>query len=87
MMSVFVVVMSMCSGSEGCLEEPRPTAYSSRAECMESVSTLPYSRGIKYRCSSTPQFMVSEERRATKSHLVSTATTAPSAPETPQLNP
>lgn len=80
MMSVFVVVMSMCTASEGCLEERRPTAYSSRAECLETVATMPMSKGVKYRCASTPQFMVSEERRATKSHLVTTATEAPIKP-------
>ncbi len=73
MMSVFVVVMSMCTAAEGCLEERRPTAYSSRAECMESVATMPTTRGIKYRCTSTPQIMVSEERKAARSHLATTA--------------
>jgi hypothetical protein len=87
MMSVFVVVMSMCSPSEGCLEERRPTAYTSRAECMETVATMPSTRGIKYRCASTPQFMVSEDRRATKSHLVTTAASATTVPESSQLKP
>ena len=87
MISMFVVLMSMCTGSEGCLEERLPTAYASRAECMETVATMPTSRGIKYRCSSTPQFMISEERRGTKSHLVSTTGAVPTATETPQVNP
>lgn len=73
MMSVFVVVMSLCNAAEGCLEERKPTAYSSRAECMETVATMPVTRGVKYRCASTPQIMVSEERRATRSHLATTA--------------
>ncbi len=80
MMSVFVMVMSVCTATEGCLEETRPTAYASRAECMETVTTMPTSKGVKYRCSTTPQIMVSEARRATQPHLVSTSTEVPIKP-------
>jgi hypothetical protein len=54
---------------------------------METVATMPVAKGIKYRCAGTSQFMVSEERRATKSHLVTTATSATSAQGAPQLKP
>jgi hypothetical protein len=80
MMSVFVVVMSLCSPSEGCLDEQKPTAYASREECVETMATMPVSRGVKYRCASTSQFMLSESRKATKTHLVTTASEAPIKP-------
>ncbi|MBF7141218.1 MULTISPECIES: hypothetical protein [Pseudomonas] len=80
MMSVFVVVMSMCTASEGCLDEQKPTTYASRAECLETMATMPVSRGVKYRCAATPQFMVSEARKATRTHLVTTASEAPIKP-------
>jgi hypothetical protein len=80
MMSVFVVVMSICSGAEGCLEERQATAYSTRAECVESVATMLPRKGIKYHCSSVPQFMVGEQRRETKPHFVTTSFDKPVKP-------
>ncbi len=76
MMSVFAVVISICTGSEGCLEERQPAAYSTRAECMESVATMPVRKGMKYRCSSVPAAVVKEQRRGTLTHIVTTSTEA-----------
>lgn len=80
MKSIFVVVMTMCSGGEGCLDESQPTAYSTRAECMESVAVMPTRRGIKYRCSSVPQVLITQQRRATQNHLVTNTAEAPVRP-------
>ncbi|MDC6380598.1 hypothetical protein BW687_010475 [Pseudomonas graminis] len=80
MKSIFVVVMSMCSGAEGCLDENQPTAYSTRAECMESVALMPTRKGIKYHCSSVPQVLITQQRRTTKNHLVTNAAEASVSP-------
>lgn len=80
MKSIFVVVMTMCSGAEGCLDESQPTAYSTREECMESVALMPTRRGIKYRCASVPQVLITQQRRATKNHLVNNSAEASARP-------
>jgi hypothetical protein len=73
MKSIFMVVMTMCSGAEGCLDESQPTAYSTRAECMETVALMPTRKGIKYRCSSVPQVLITQQRRSVQNHLVTTS--------------
>jgi hypothetical protein len=87
MMSVFVVVMTLCTPAEGCSEERKPTAYASREECMETLAAIPTYRGVKYRCTATSKMIVSEDRRATKSHLATTAAPAAALPEAASLKP
>jgi hypothetical protein len=87
MMSVFVVVMTLCTPAEGCAEERKPTAYASREECMETLATVPSYRGVKYRCTATSKMMVSEDRRTAKSHLATTATPSAAVPEATSLKP
>jgi hypothetical protein len=80
MKSIFMVVMSMCSGAEGCLDENQPTAYSTRAECIESIAVMPVRKGIKYRCSSVPQVLITQQRRSAKNHLVNNSAEASVSP-------
>lgn len=80
MMSVFAIVITICTGSEGCLEERQPAAYSTRDECMESVATMPVRKGMKYHCSSVPPIIVKDQRRATQTHLVTTSDEATAKP-------
>jgi hypothetical protein len=64
MMTVYFVVMTMCSGMEGCVEERKPgDAYATKAECMETVSAMARRKGVKYKCRSEPQWMLKEARR------------------------
>jgi hypothetical protein len=64
MMTVYFVVMTMCSGMEGCVSERRPgEAYASREECMETVSTLTTRKGVRYNCRAEPQRILQEVRR------------------------
>lgn len=64
MMTVYFVVMTMCSGMEGCVDERKPTAYASRDECMETISAMPAQKGIKYKCRKAPRSELVELRRA-----------------------
>ena len=64
MMTVYFVVMTMCSGMEGCVDERRPgEAYASKQECMETVSAMARRKGVKYKCRAEPQWMLKEARR------------------------
>lgn len=63
MMTVYFVVMTLCSGMEGCVDERKPAAYASREECMQMVSTMPRQKGIKYKCRKAPQSELMEVRR------------------------
>ena len=64
MMTVYFVVMTMCSGMEGCVEERRPgDAYASREECMETVGAMAKRKGVKYKCRAEPQLVLQEARR------------------------
>jgi hypothetical protein len=64
MMTVYFVVMTMCSGMEGCVSERRPgEAYASQAECMETVSAMTARKGVKYKCRAEPQRILQEVRR------------------------
>lgn len=63
MMSVYFVVMTMCSGMEGCVDERQSTAYASREECIQTVGTMPRLKGVKYKCRKGPQSELKEARR------------------------
>ncbi|MCQ2996250.1 hypothetical protein NLO88_12680 [Pseudomonas syringae] len=64
MMTVYFVVMTMCSGMEGCVEERKAgDAYASREECMTKVSAITRRKGVKYKCRSEPQWVLKEDRR------------------------
>jgi hypothetical protein len=64
MMTVYFVVMTMCSGMEGCVDERKPgAAYASREECMETVGAIPHRKGVKYKCRKEPQWVLKEARR------------------------
>lgn len=71
MMSVYFIVMTMCSGMEGCLEERKTTAYATRDECMQEVAAMPPRKGLKYKCAKAPQRLVKEDREAgARPHLM-----------------
>jgi hypothetical protein len=74
MMTVYFVVMTLCSGVEGCVDERKPVAYATEAECMETLGSMAARRGVKYRCHRGPQQLVSEVIRssAPKPHLMTT---------------
>jgi hypothetical protein len=62
-MMVYFVVMTMCTGMEGCVDERQATAYSSREECLQTISAFPRQKGIKYKCRKGPQAELIEARR------------------------
>lgn len=74
MMTVYFIVMTLCSGAEGCMEERRPVAYATQEECLESLSGMAPRRGVRYRCHRGPQQLISQELRskATQPHLITT---------------
>ncbi|WP_434676409.1 hypothetical protein [Pseudomonas sp. D3-10] len=61
MMTVYFLVMRICSGMEGCVEErnPGPT-YASRQMCIESAQVMAPRKGVKYKCRSE-RLWVSDE--------------------------
>ncbi|QBZ90463.1 hypothetical protein EPZ47_17660 [Pseudomonas viciae] len=53
MMTVYFVVMAICSGVEGCVEERKPgPTFASRAMCMETARVMPPRKGVKFKCRS-----------------------------------
>lgn len=53
MMTVYFVVMTICSGYEGCVEERRPgPTYASRQICMETAKDITPRKGVKFKCRS-----------------------------------
>jgi hypothetical protein len=74
MMSVYFVVMTICSGMEGCVQERRPDVYATQEECVQELAALTPRKGLKFRCAKGPQLVVREDRKAAaKPHLISTA--------------
>lgn len=53
MMTVYVMVMTICSGFEGCVEERRtePT-YATKEMCMAMARDIAPRKGVKYKCRS-----------------------------------
>jgi phage anti-repressor protein len=53
MMTVYFLVMTICSGMEGCVEERKtgPT-YTSRQLCIETAKEMAPRKGVKYKCRS-----------------------------------
>ncbi|MGN8275829.1 hypothetical protein [Pseudomonas sp. SMN5] len=51
MMTVYVMVMTICTGGEGCIEErkPEPT-YATKALCMESARSMAPRKSVKFKC-------------------------------------
>jgi hypothetical protein len=80
MMTVFFVVMTLCSGAEGCVDERKPVAYATEAECMDTVNGMAVQRGVKYRCHRGPQQLVSEVIRSTAPQPHLTTTSLPVTP-------
>lgn len=80
MMTVYFVVMTLCSGAEGCVEERKPAAYATQAECLETVDALEQRRGVRYRCHRGPQRLISQDlkEKSAQPHLITT--NAPVAP-------
>ncbi|MDO7896878.1 hypothetical protein [Pseudomonas citrulli] len=50
---MYVMVMTICTGVEGCVEERRhePT-YATKAMCMETASHMAARKGVKLKCRS-----------------------------------
>lgn len=51
MMTVYIMVMTLCTGGEGCVEErkPEPT-FATKALCMESARAMAPRKGVKFKC-------------------------------------
>jgi hypothetical protein len=53
MMTVYFVVMTICSGFEGCVEERKPgPTYASRQICLETAREMTPRKGVKFKCRS-----------------------------------
>jgi hypothetical protein len=61
MMTVYFVVMTICSGIEGCVEERKqgPT-FASKAICMETARGMAPRKGVKFKCRSERLWVVDE---------------------------
>ncbi len=82
MMTVYFMVMAICSGIEGCVEERRPgPTYASKAICMETARGMTPRKGVKFKCRSERLWLPTEARSVGEEDygsLVSTgAKTAP----------
>ena len=76
MMTVYFVVMAICSGVEGCVEERKPgPTYATRAVCMDPARTRAPRKGVKFKCRSE-RLWVPVEARGVNRHesVVSTGT-------------
>ncbi|WP_413795377.1 MULTISPECIES: hypothetical protein [unclassified Pseudomonas] len=61
MMTVYFVVMTICSGIEGCVEERKPgPTFASRAMCMETARVMAPRKGVKFKCRSERMWVVNE---------------------------
>jgi len=71
MMTVYVMVMTICTGGEGCVEvrKPEPT-YATKAICMETAHGMAARKGVKYKCR-TQRMLVPNPASTTES-VVST---------------
>lgn len=76
MMTVYFVVMAICSGVEGCVEERKPgPTYASRAVCMDSARTMAPRKGVKFKCRSERLWVPVEARGVNRNEsVVSTGT-------------
>ncbi|MBC3361486.1 hypothetical protein [Pseudomonas sp. SWRI154] len=61
MMTVYFLVMTICSGMEGCVEERKtgPT-YSSREMCIDTAREMVPRKGVKYKCRSERLWVTNE---------------------------
>lgn len=61
MMTVYFVVMTICSGIEGCVEERKPgPTFATRAMCMETARVMAPRKGVKFKCRSERMWVVDE---------------------------
>jgi hypothetical protein len=61
MMTVYFVVMTICSGIEGCVEERKPgPTFATRAMCMETARVMEPRKGVKFKCRSERMWVVDE---------------------------
>ncbi|WP_143007953.1 hypothetical protein [Pseudomonas sp. NFACC32-1] len=50
-MTVYVMVMAICSGKEGCVEERKPgPTYATKEICMETARGMAPRKGVKFKC-------------------------------------
>lgn len=62
MMTVYFVVMAICSGIEGCVEERKPgPTFATRAMCMETARVMAPRKGVKFKCRSERMWVVDEK--------------------------
>jgi hypothetical protein len=81
MMTVYFMVMTLCAGAEGCVDERKPVAYATQAECMETVTAMEPRRGVKYRCHRGPQQLISKEiQDKAQPHLMTISAPVVTAP-------
>lgn len=73
MMTVYFMVMAICSGVEGCVEvrKPGPT-YASRAMCLETARGMPARKGVKFKCRSERLWVHETPRAEGYESIVST---------------
>ncbi|WP_343471204.1 hypothetical protein [Pseudomonas halotolerans] len=63
MMTVYFVVMAICSGVEGCVEERKPgPTFASRAVCMDNARAMAPRKSVKFKCRSERLWVPVEAR-------------------------
>ncbi|CAH0139502.1 hypothetical protein SRABI06_00435 [Pseudomonas brassicacearum] len=61
MMTVYFVVMTICSGFEGCIEQRQPgPTFASKAMCMETTKVMAPRKGVKFKCRKERTLVVHE---------------------------
>lgn len=76
MMTVYFVVMTICSGIEGCVEERKPgPTFATRAMCMETARVMAPRKGVKFKCRSERMWVVETPPIEGYGKIVSTKST------------
>ncbi len=61
MMTVYFVVMTICSGFEGCVDERQPgPTFASKTMCMETARVMAPRKGVKFKCRKERTLVVHE---------------------------
>ncbi|AMZ71175.1 MULTISPECIES: hypothetical protein [Pseudomonas] len=75
MMTVYFVVMTICSGFEGCVEERQPgPTFASKAMCMETAKVMAPRKGVKFKCRKGRMLVVETPPAENYGKIVSTKT-------------
>ncbi|WP_144091107.1 hypothetical protein [Pseudomonas kilonensis] len=75
MMTVYFVVMTICSGFEGCVDERQPgPTFASKAMCMETARVMAPRKGVKFKCRKERMLVVETPPVENYGKIVSTKT-------------